>query len=497
MIHYNNRNTPEDGRLFPPLSSECAAVLDSIFSSVNSALPINARFARRLPEDIAQLSRLLTFERAGLHDAYLSSDANLSAYCRYFLPWNVWRLCRLFSSTQAAKQIEMLLLNAPFYDTLKQPHNSQTHALKSNALQTRTPHSLFKPDSGSVPPLQEAATGGQAVLDILDIGSGPLTLPAAIWAAFPALRKKALAIYAVDKNKKALEAGVSIFKALGGGASMWNIKTQTARLEKQLRLPPARLVSVVNVFNELLIHIPQADTGALMEAARRFAALLIQRTAQEGAVFIVEPGVPRSAQFLSLLRRAFDERGWQPVLPCPCGASCAMPGGKPGSKWCHWTLDTKDAPEKLKQISAAAGLAKQNAMFSFLLFKEKSGASNSSALNVGASNSGASNSGASTKGASANGASNKGASKSGVSTKTDSAGSQKKVMTVRVISNPIKLKDGLFGRYGCSQAGLTLLCGGINKLKALGSGTLYTAYCQKTDGEARRDNKSGALIINL
>jgi hypothetical protein len=57
--------------LFPPLSADVRALVDSVPPLVNRVFPLPSQFRRALPDDIAELSRLLTSNRASRTASYL------------------------------------------------------------------------------------------------------------------------------------------------------------------------------------------------------------------------------------------------------------------------------------------------------------------------------------------------------------------------------------------------------------------------------------------
>jgi hypothetical protein len=352
---------------------------------------------------VAELSRLLTARRGSRPLSYLGRPAYLSAYLRYFLPWNLYRLCRL------------------------------------------------------LPALPLSLNDGDAVVDL---GSGPLTLPAALWISRPGLRDRALEFRCVDRAAPALEAGKRLFTALSGGAAPWIIKTIKAAAGKGSGGPPARLTTAVNFFNELYEDMPHSDSAGLRRFADQQARLLKALTAQEGALLVVEPGVPRSGEFIAALRAALLEQGRRPAAPCPHAGPCPCPGGKSSGgkgRWCHFAFETRDAAPALLKLSATAGLPKERAVLSF--------------LSCGPARS-------ATPGLSAAAA-----------------------LPARILSDPFPVKSGgagggsgaVFGRYGCCEKGLALLRGSRALMMSCEAGTLAELAFSGTEG---RDPKSGALVFD-
>ncbi len=93
--------------LFPPLTHRIAATLDQGFlRALRGVWPLNRAHRASLAADTAALSELLTVNRAEMRSPYWSSPAATSAYLYYFLPWNLIRLCRLFSGLEMTATFE-------------------------------------------------------------------------------------------------------------------------------------------------------------------------------------------------------------------------------------------------------------------------------------------------------------------------------------------------------------------------------------------------------
>jgi ribosomal protein RSM22 (predicted rRNA methylase) len=303
------RNDIPNVSLFPPLEPDIRRSLESILALIDQVFPIPRRFRAGLPKDIAELSRLLTSNQGDRNESYLSKPSFLSGYLRYFLPWNLYRLCRL------------------------------------------------------LPPLSLNVESGGT---ITDLGSGPLTFPLALWISRPDLRKLPLEFRCIDRTGSVLDAGKKLFYAFAGGDAPWRIKTIRGSLENAVKGTKADLVSAVNVFNELFRGIPHADQRSLTDLAGKQARILSKLTAESGSILVVEPGVPQSGEIITALRGDLLLYGYAPELPCPHKGLCPFPGGGK-TKWCHFAFDTRQAPPALLKLSAAAGLPKERATLSFLL----------------------------------------------------------------------------------------------------------------------------------
>ncbi|MDR2519097.1 MAG: rRNA methyltransferase [Spirochaetaceae bacterium] len=290
--------------LFPPLAPETRDGLERVLRLIDRLFPIPRRFRPALPKDVAALSKLLTSARAERPASYLSRPQARSAYLRYFLPWNLYRLCRLLPSL----------------------------------------------------PLPLAPYGA-----VTDLGAGPLTLPLALWLSRPDLRSMPLEFRCVDKAGAMLDAGKALFTALAGADAPWQVKAVRAAIDAPLAGGKAALVSALNVFNER--DASGYDRASFAAFARTSAGILKRRASQNGAVLAVEPGVPKSGAFIALVRRALLEQGYAPILPCPHYERCPLPE----DKWCHFAFDTADAPAPLKSLAEAALIPKARATLSFLL----------------------------------------------------------------------------------------------------------------------------------
>lgn len=377
--------------LFPPLPSALRADLGRLLETIDASFPVPSRYRADLPRDVAMLSRALTSARSEREGGYLGKPAELSAYLRYFLPWNVFRLSRL------------------------------------------------------IPSLDIQLKDGDAVTDL---GSGPLTVPVALFLARPDLREKRLEFRCLDRTGKVLEAGSTLFEKLRAGTGCgWRIRTIRGSLGARIEGPKAALVTAANVLNELFWD----DRHPAAEQAERKAAFLSALARDDGRILIVEPGIPRSGEFVSALRDAFIGLGRNPLSPCPHAGSCPLPGGRRGAKWCHFAFDTDEAPDRLHRLSAAAGIPKERATLSFLL--------------------------------------------AGGTADARPAPETRDRIDVRVVSDSFPLPGSRFGRYGCCAEGLALTAGDAGRIAAAAAGSLLSFPAP--GAASRRDEKSGALVFPL
>ncbi len=428
-------SAPESGDpVFAGLSGETRKLLDEFPALVQSVMPLDSRKLQQLPTDIRGLSHELTDERSERRVGYMNEPPVLSAYIRYYMWWNLVRLTRLFAGLSL-----------------------------------------------------DLADGDAAV----DLGSGPLTLPIALWIARPELRSKKLTWYCVDLSQNALAAGEELFLSLAAktGHEPWQIVRIKGELGVSLRRR-VRLVASANMFNELFWDNPDP----IEAQAKRHAKGLASYAEDKAAVLLVEPGVPLAGRFVSLMRDSLLRLGFKPVSPCPHEAACPLPGLR-GGKWCHFVFDTAEAPKALHKLSDDAGLSKDRAALSFLYaLREdiKSKADEGDAEEADDAGS---------MGESDPAAGSPVSALERVSLLAGSFG----ILPVRITSDPIRLPDYRTGRYGCSEMGLVLVTGSGNAGKWLGdeaagagsaSGSLLKLP-RPAGRRPERDEKTGAVLISL
>ncbi len=399
--------------VFADLLPETKALLDSFWDIAQAVLPLDSKRLQALPQDVRELSHALTDERGDRRVGYMNEPATLSAYVRYFQWWNLVRLTRLFSGL-----------------TL------------------------------------ELKDGDAAV----DLGSGPLTLPIALWMARPDLRKAKLTWYCVDISQASLSLGEELFLSLAAktGDEPWQIVRVKGECGVSLRRRVA-FVASANMFNELFWDNP----APLEQQAKHHAKDLESYADGDASILIVEPGVPRAARFVSLLRDAFIRSGFSVASPCPHALVCPFPGLKKG-KWCHFVLDTADAPARLHKLSEDSGLSKDRAALSFVFAARSSApAGDAPADEV--------------------------AAPSTDSETVSRLASLFSGLAVRVTSDPIRLPDYHTGRYGCSALGMVMLSGtyeAADYLSKCVSGSLVEVPMPDRKNP-ERDPKTDAIVIRL
>ena len=416
---------PEDAR----------RILDNFDGIIRTNLPLSSKQLLLLPRNIKELSHCLTDERSKRRLGYMNDNIVLSSYAYYFLWWNLFRLTSVFS------------------------------ALDGNVFSFLHDESVC-----------------------LDIGSGPLSAPLALYLARPELRAVKLTWYCMDTSQNALALGENLL--LSCAARLQNTQhAQSAesvenadgfcwrivRVKGEIGTPikqKASFITCANMFNELYWNTSQP----LEAEAKKYAARLFSYGAQkpdgksECAFFVAEPGIPRAARFISLLRAAMLRKNMSCTSPCPHENECPM-DGKKGGKWCHFILNTETAPAALKKLSEKAGLAKERAAISFIFTRPEALSRNPKAEH---------------------------AEKRETDGKT--AAAAKTPYRIRICSDPIALPGRKTGRYACAPWGLTLVIekNAREKKKRLASGDLTEAPLKAADIQNLSiDRKSGAKIVSV
>lgn len=340
--------------LFPELSKGQIEILNLLPAALKEVRPMNPQKLRQLPDHIAELSTILTRERAALRVPYWSRPAFLSAYLHYFLPWNIIRLARLFSGLEL--------------------------------------------------PLPEMRDDRTPLL--LDAGSGPLALPLALWIAKPQWRALHLRVLALDISPQPVEVGRKLFSALASlcGSRPWQVSIASGPVEHLARHYAAYeaknssdhgnygndasagfypwLVTAANVLNEILCKNPDRAKKNEVEKQPSILARLLEswqplwHGGTQPLALFVEPGTRYGGTTIMRLRKAALELGFSALAPCVADEPCPLllppkrGFSQPGS-WCHFTFSSKGAPEWLIKISAQAGLGKTALSMSPLLLGDQ------------------------------------------------------------------------------------------------------------------------------
>lgn len=383
-------------QLFSTILPESKTVLDNFDSIIQGVSPLNSKQLQQLPDFVRELSHQLTDERSKRHLGYMNQTTYLSAYTRYFMWWNLYRLISLFSG-----------LDANVFDSLKDGDYC------------------------------------------LDLGSGPLTVPIALWLSRPELRSKKLTWYCVDSSQTALSLGEELYLSVASRTLTENIEPwKIIRIKDEVGCEirnPVSFFTCANMFNELYWNA----TKPLEEIAKKYIAMISAYLKEDSFCFIAEPGIPRASRFITLTRDALQRKGFLIISPCPHTNTCPMDGRK-GGKWCHFILDTENAPKKLHDLSAKAGIPKERAAISFVFAKKKQISEEKVEKN-----------------------------------QND---------LIRVISDSIRLPGRGFGRYACSKLGLTLV---MNTNPHIVSGSLVEQKLNENRNNYQIDAKTNSVIVSL
>ena len=421
------------------IPADSVNILENFDSIVQSVRPLNSKQLQQLPHNIKEFSHQLTDERGSRRLGYMNEAIQLSVYTRYYLWWNLVRQVRLFS-------------------------NLNTSAF----------------------PSKDEVTA-------LDIGTGPLTVVTAIWLARPELRTKKITWYVMDVSQNAMKAGEDIFLSVAAKTKTepWKIIRVKGSFGTHIN-QKADFITCGNAMNEM----EQASDMPPEYKAKKLYEQLKAYASPDCKYLMVEPGVPKSARLLSLFRTRFIKDGFNVQAPCPHAGECPMNGFKAytGSqnKWCNFAFSTEDAPKKLLKLSDMAKLPKERAVLSFISAIPRNALEN-----------------------------------------TESSAKPSKepgTLTLRIASDPLKLPGWQTGFYACSELGLTLVTvptpkdnwkpekntkvslhaarspGSNSNTKnsnktekpiELASGDLLTVKLNKKAPDLPKDEKSGAVKINL
>ncbi|MCQ2241523.1 small ribosomal subunit Rsm22 family protein [Treponema sp.] len=377
--------------LFDPtgIPKDAASIIEKFDDIVSSTHPLNSKQRALLPQQIAALSHNLTDQRGERRMGYMNETTALSAYVHYFLWWNLVRLVKLFSN-----------LDKSFFD--------------------------FKEECTFV-----------------DIGSGPLTVPIALLLARPELRKKNVTFYCLDISQQALSFGEDIFLSVAARleTTSWKIIRVKGTLDSSVK-DKADLVTCANMLNELHDDADMPPDFLAKKYTDRLISFVDAKNTK-ARILSIEPGDPRSARLVSLMRDAFIRKNFIPVAPCCHSETCPM-DGKKGGKWCNFAFAADNAPADLKRISEKADLAKERAVLSFVAVERE-----------------------------------------------EQKEENPSFITMRIASDPIRLPGHRTGYYACSSKGLLL---------AVTNQKLFSGELIKVPAPRRpmpTDTKSGALIIDL
>ncbi|MBO6002489.1 MAG: hypothetical protein J6P53_03230, partial [Mailhella sp.] len=349
-----------NGLLFTAPGSFDLDAIGLLEQAADAAMPMTAAQRRGLPHACRDLSAMLTTERSSISRSYWAAPRLTSAYLRYFFPWNIVRLASL------------------------------------------------------LPALDLGAPPGRPL--ILDLGSGPLTLPIALWLSRPDLRALPVTIVASDTSPHIMDLGRTMFSFLRSKLdpeSSWTVRVlraPAAQALRRLRAKPGELwlLCMANVLNEMDERRPRPGQH-ISERLRLLLEDAHAMLAGDGRILAVEPGTRQGGRLAALLRRSalggeddseagdlasfavdremrgrpFEDGGggddgsgsdlpplFQPLSPCLHAAACPMlERGVPA--WCHFNAPAPHAPDSLRALSARAGMDKESVSLSFLLLEKQ------------------------------------------------------------------------------------------------------------------------------
>lgn len=388
----------EDLFSYEKIPDDAKKIIDEFDRIVESTHPLNSKQKLLLPKQIRSLSHFLTDERGERRLGYMNQTVLLSSYVHYYAWWNLVRLVRLFSN-----------IDRNFFD------------VKDSSV-------------------------------FLDLGSGPLTVPIALFLSRPELRKKHITFYCLDISQQALAFGENIFLSVAARLKCepWKIVRVKGELGSAVK-EKADFITSANLFNEFCDDYKNPPDFLAKKYTDQILSYL--NFGNENArCIVVEPGDPRSARLVSLMRDSFMRRGFFPVSPCTHCSHCPM-DGKKGGKWCNFAFKTDDAPAGLKKLSEKAELPKERAVLSFAAFKKSSGGLEQSTGCPSDENSG--------------------------------------FISMRITSDLIRLPGGRSGYYACSEKGLLLV---VTTQQLLSGQKIRVPNIEK---KLPVDSKSGACILDL
>lgn len=295
-------------RLFPYITEDNAAELERFGDLLKKVWPLKAKHRDQLKYDIRDMSRGLTSERDKRRRDYMTDAKFLSPYLCYFLPWNLYRMSRLFTGLE-----------------------------------------LDIPDGAH----------------IADIGSGPLTAVIALWMSRPHLRDRKLNFTCMDLSPKSMQAGLALFKAMAGEDSPWRIKTVKAMFTDRIN-KKCDLIIAANAFNEL-----DWSGRTTRPQAEKLAKHLTGSLTEQGRVLLIETGVRTTGRIIAEMRAQMIEQGFNPIAPCPHSGECPMPATGQNAPWCHFNFSVKGAPAWLQMLSGEARLEKEGVSLNFVYLSRK------------------------------------------------------------------------------------------------------------------------------
>ncbi len=297
----------------------CAKALDCLPELLDQLLPLKSAHRADLPDAVRELSAILTTERYALARPYWSTPRFLSAYLRYFLPWNLLRISRL-------------LQDLP------------------------------------LPPPDENKPR------LMDLGSGPLSVPLALWLSRPEWRATPVQLLCTDISPRPMALGAAIMTRLAkklGEPFIWHIRTERMPLAQALNSQwrPLQMIIGGNVLNEW--H-GQDREQPLRDRLDELASAVAHALSPSGAALFIEPGTRLGGTLTASLRAAAMDNGLFPAAPCTHAQVCPLLGRKERG-WCHIHegLAPGAVPAWLSSLGQAGRLEKHTFSFSYLMLRTK------------------------------------------------------------------------------------------------------------------------------
>ncbi|MBR5734365.1 MAG: hypothetical protein IKX79_02330 [Desulfovibrionaceae bacterium] len=295
----------------------CTRALSCLPELLDALLPLKSAHRADLPDAIRELSAILTTERYALARPYWSAPRFLSAYLRYFLPWNLLRISRL---------LQGLPLPAP---------------------------------EGDEP-------------QVLDLGSGPLSVPLALWLSRPDWRAAPVQLSCTDIAPRPMALGAAIMERMAeklGEPLRWQIRTERMPLAQALnsRRRPLQLITGGSVLNEWHRQDREQPLGERLD---ELASAVAHALSPSGTALFIEPGTRLGGTLTASLRAAAIENGLSPAAPCTHSQECPLLGRRERG-WCHIHegIAPDAVPDWLAALGRAARLEKQAFSFSYLMLR--------------------------------------------------------------------------------------------------------------------------------
>lgn len=313
-LDIKSKRTPLYKPLFSSVQPVVQHALEIYPQIVEKVIPLSYSHRLELPHAIHELSSLLTSKRNQLQRSYWSSPRFIAAYLWYFLPWNLIRLTRLFSGV-------------------------------------------------SLP----AITAKDIVMDL---GSGPLTVPLSLWLSQPVWRQQELTLLCVDTSYHPMTLGLELLKNIAiqlGQPLKWRIKLIRKNFFQVLHRvnESIKFCMFGNVLNEL----KERNRNEIASYMERVTTLLRNTLHSNGSAIFIEPGTRFGGKILAMLREVALEEGLISVSPCTHHQPCPLLK-KTAKMWCHIVLEA-EAPRWLSELSQKARLSKSTLSFSFQLLQHK------------------------------------------------------------------------------------------------------------------------------